>query len=81
MIECGELDRAEEAADRWIGDDTACDDNNDVVFMAAIAVCRKKGDREKEESLTNRLKIYEKEVENLLTGAVSFNDEEDDEWF
>lgn len=81
LIECGELDRAEEIADCWIGDGTACDDNNDVVFMAAIAVCRKKGDSEKEESLTNRLKIYEKEVENLLTGAISFNDEEDDEWF
>ena len=65
--------------DRYIGENTACDDNNDVIFMAAIALCQAKGDKEREESLAGRLKIYEKEVEALLTGGLDFNG--DEEWF
>ena len=79
LIETGDLDGAEKIADQYIGKDTACDDNNDVIFMAAIALCRAKGDKEREESLAGRLKVYEKEVEALLTGGMDFGD--DSEWF
>ena len=79
LIEAGNMDEAEEIVGRCIGENTACDDNNDVIFMAAIALCRAKGDKEREESLAGRLKIYEKEVEALLTGGLDFNG--DEEWF
>lgn len=79
LIESGDMDEAEEIVGRCIGENTACDDNNDVIFMAAIALCRAKGDKEREESLAGRLKIYEKEVEALLTGGLDFNG--DEEWF
>ena len=46
------MDEAEEIVDRYIGENTACDDNNDVIFMAAIALCQAKGDKEREESLS-----------------------------
>lgn len=76
------LPEAEEVIQRYIDDDTRCDDENDIMFTAAETFYRVAGNSEKLERIRKRMEEYEEELEDFYSckdeDGLDFMFEEDD---
>lgn len=69
-----ELDQAEELVKKYISEDTECTDDTEIIFTAAAALYKEKGDKEAEERMNRILEEYEEKLEEEL---MEWEDEDD----
>ena len=72
-----DLEGAEEVVRRYISDDTECGEENDMIFIAAMRLYQKNGNKKREKEMNHAIEEYDKKVEEELLAA---DDEEFDLW-
>lgn len=71
---------AEEIVKQHISDDTVCDEENDVIFAAAVRLYQKTGNKVMEKKMDSAREEYDKKMEAYLMGMddeYGFGDDED----
>lgn len=63
-----ELDGAEELVNKYISDSTECTEENDIIFIAASALYKVKGNKKAEKRINQAIQKYEKELEEFYCG-------------
>ena len=84
-ISANNLENAEEIVKQHISDDTVCDEDNDVIFTAAVSLYQKTGNKKMEKKMDHAREEYDKKLNTYLMGMddeYEFGDDEDfmDEW-
>ena len=84
-ISANNLENAEEIVKQHISDDTVCDEDNDVIFTAAVSLYQKTGNKKMEKKMDHAGEEYDKKLNTYLMGMddeYEFGDDEDfmDEW-
>ena len=75
-----DLEGAEEIVKQHISDSTVCDEDNDVIFAAAVRLYQKNGNKEMEKKMDNAREEYDKKLGAYLMGLgdeFEFGDEEE----
>lgn len=64
-----DLQGAEELVRKYISGNTACTDENDIVFIAASALYKVNGNKKEEKRIDKAIKTYEEELEAYYMGT------------
>ena len=75
-----DLEGAEEIVKQHISDDTVCDEENDVIFAAAVRLYQKNGNKKMEKKMDNAREEYDKKLGAYLMGLddeYGFGDDEE----
>lgn len=75
-----DLDGAENLVKKYISEDTICDEDNDIVFTAAAALYRLKGNKKEEKRINKAIQNYEKELEKFFEDIEDYDEDELDFW-
>lgn len=79
-INVKDLEGAEETVKQYISDDTVCDEENDVIFAAAVRLYQKNGNKKMEKKMDSAREEYDKKLGAYLMGLddeYGFDDDED----
>lgn len=79
-INVNDLEGAEEIVKQHISDDTVCDEENDVIFAAAVRLYQKNGNKKMEKKMDNAREEYDKKLGAYLMGLddeYGFGDDEE----
>lgn len=74
----GNLVGAEELVEKYISEDTECDEENDIIFTAASHLYNVNGNKKAEKRIEKELEAYDKRLEEFFDGMDE--DEEDFDW-
>lgn len=69
---------AEEIVKHFIADDTTCNDDNDIMFIAAEQLYKSNGNKTAEKKITKSMQKYEEELSKFLLGLDDDNGNNDD---
>ena len=79
-MNANDLEGAEEIVKQHISDSAVCDEDNDVIFAAAVRLYQKNGNKEMEKKMDNAREEYDKKLGAYLMGLgdeFEFGDEEE----
>lgn len=77
-IGVNDLAGAEKLVEKYISDDSICDEDNDIVFTAASLLYKTKGDKKKEKRINKAIQKYEEELEEYFLGMEDYGEEDFD---
>lgn len=71
---------AEEIVEKRIGENTVCDEENDVIFIAAEQLYKRTENKKKLKWIQKKLEIYEENLKNFMMGLDDEDDDLYDDW-
>lgn len=77
-IGVNDLAGAERLVEKYISNDSVCDEDNDIVFTAASLLYKIKGDKKKEKRINKAIQKYEEELEEYFLGMEDYDEEDFD---